>query len=705
MTSPTQDPKTNALGILSYLAEVNTADVTNAGLDVYATAGVVGPMDRNLASYNSALNSTAIKGANVDTTAEVQRVVDAYNAIRSYTHWLSDAVAPIPTAAQYAAIGVTGVAGSVNATGTALHLLNDSVYRANPDATDSVAELQTMVTAAKHVIAAAGGTAKQAAALILQDFTSLGVTGVTTDNLTVVQRLIRSVTSDAQVDTGVEIQNLINAKLESRHDMALATIQQAAQSDTATGHLGPRVYANAGVTGVDATNLASINSALDSAKVNGLAADTTAEVQAIVNAYKAVLASADAVHGNIHLPLTLAQYAAIGVTGVSGAVAQPFIRTDGGAFLFGNAADQNADVQAGSVTDPVTGLTLNIVVPNGSDWHLLNDVVDASAKTAVDKAQEVQAIASAANHVIQAAGGTLEQAAAVTLADLQALGIHGVTADTLVTVQTGLALTGSDYAVDTQAELQSLVEAALAAKPSALHTISAAADSDTAAFSMLRLELFGLAGVTGVNLGNFSSIYSALDSEPVDGTRADSTAEVQSIVNAYNAILRSADGVAGNSARALSGAQFSAVGVTGVSGLASEGTALHLLNDVVDSSAKTGVDTVPELQAMANAAAHVIAAAGGTLAAARAITHADLFALGIAYGDESNITNLQDALHALTSSAAVDTRFELSNLAQATQLTVHFAELLSSVEPPQPIICYFDPLQNTQPSSHPVMVA
>jgi hypothetical protein len=216
----------------------------------------------------------------------------------------------------------------------------------------------------------------------------------------------------------------------------------------------------------------------------------------------------------------------------------------------------------------------------------------------------------------------------------------------------------------------------------------------------LAAKIYATAGIRGVDNRNLASVNSALNSEAIGLLRAGRPAELQALVNAHNATLQSADSVAVNTATPLTAAQYSAIGVTGVS----EAYALHLLNDVVDASARSAVDTVREVQAMANAAAHIIAA-GGTLAAARAITHEDLFALGIGYGDESSITNLQDALHALTSSAAVDTRDELSNLAQAKQLTAHFAELLPPVDPPQPIICYFDPLQNMQPSGPPVMAA
>jgi hypothetical protein len=84
---------------------------------------------------------------------------------------------------------------------------------------------------------------------------------------------------------------------------------------------------------------------------------------------------------------------------------------------------------------------------------------------------------------------------------------------------------------------------------------------------------------------------------------------VQAIVDGYNAILASADGML-NAANPLSAAQYRSIGVSGVTGTSAPGTALHLLDDVVDQAATAAVDTEGEVQAMADAAKAVIAAAG-----------------------------------------------------------------------------------------------
>jgi hypothetical protein len=65
--------------------------------------------------------------------------------------------------------------------------------------------------------------------------------------------------------------------------------------------------------------------------------------------------------------------------------------------------------------------------------------------------------------VLAAAGGTSTQASAVTLADLTAMGIVGVTASNLASVQTAIQNTAPDSAIDTQAELQAVANTATGA--------------------------------------------------------------------------------------------------------------------------------------------------------------------------------------------------------------------------------------------------
>jgi hypothetical protein len=429
------------------------------------------------------------------------------------------------------------------------------------------------------------------------------------------------VSPDTGVDTLPELQALVNAAA-SNATTALNQIRDAAQNNNAvsTG-LAASVYVAASVSGVTSANQTAIDSALDSAAITGAQADTTPEVQAIVDAYNAILASADGVAGNTATALTGAQYAAIGVTGVSGTATA------------------------------------------GSALFLLDNVVDGKPLSAVDTEPEVQALADAASHVIAAAGGTPAQIAALTLADLTALGVTGVTVDNLPAILAAIGTTTPDTNIDTLSELQAIVNGAASSAANALNIIRDAAQNNTANDTTPGLSIYAAAGVTGVTAADLASINSALDSAAVTGAQADTTAEVQDIVNAYNAILSSADGVSDNTATALTGPQYTLVGVTGVSGTSAPGNALHLLDSVVDASPMLAVDTVPELQAMADAAAHVITGA----AAGTGPTLSDLGALGITGVTGANLASVQAGIAATPDNGTgVDTQAELQAIVTAT---------------------------------------
>ena len=418
---------------------------------------------------------------------------------------------------------------------------------------------------------------------------------------------------------------------------ALNAIRDAAQNNTAgDSTTGQSVYVAAGVSHVTATNLGAINSALNSLAVTGAQADTTPEVQAIVDAYNTVLASADGRAGNALTPITAEQYSTLGVTGVTGTVSA------------------------------------------GSALFLLDDTVDASRGVDVDTVIELQQMADAAARVMAAAGGTTQQGNALRIEDLAALGIAGVTTNNLPAVLTAINSTVPDTAIDTQDELQRVVNTALSTLGAALNQIAAAADANNASPTSPNLSVYTAAAVTGVSSTNLPEISSALDSLWVTGAQANTTAKVQTIVNAYNAILASADGQASNTTTPLTGAQYSAIGVTGVVDTAAPGNALFLLNDTVDAIALTEVDTVPEVQNLADAASHVIAGAAGGAAPSLL----DLAALDISGVTAINLPLVQAAIAATADNGTgVDTRAELQALVNAIIAgnTPHMTSLLAGV--------------------------
>ena len=176
---------------------------------------------------------------------------------------------------------------------------------------DTVAEIQALANAVQAIIDGANGTAGLPTKAQLE---LLGMTGVTDANLALIQEAIRNAGASG-ADSLAKLQGLTDG-VNTATTSALANIRDAAQNNSATGS-NPSLsdYTTALVSGVNVGNLAAINDVLNSSAVNGNAADTTAEIQAIVDAYTKILAAADGVGGNGVLP-SAADYAAIGLTGV-----------------------------------------------------------------------------------------------------------------------------------------------------------------------------------------------------------------------------------------------------------------------------------------------------------------------------------------------------------------------------------------------------
>ncbi len=184
---------------------------------------------------------------------------------------------------------------------------------------------------------------------------------------------------------------------------ALSTLSTAAQSNSASeSSPGVEVYAAAGVSGVTASNLKAINSALNTTGVSGTSVDTAAQVQALVDAYKAVLAGADGDASDNNVNLTTSQYGLLGLEGL-----------------------------------------------NTKSTSLLNDVVDGKAQGAVDTAGELQELASAAEAVFSETS---------TLESLNLLGLQGVMNAKFAAIQSAISTAftnGED--LSSLANLQALI--------------------------------------------------------------------------------------------------------------------------------------------------------------------------------------------------------------------------------------------------------
>ena len=200
-----------------------------------------------------------------------------------------------------------------------------------------MAEVQALANAAKAVLgyddpaSDVAPTAAQINALVAGQTTggaTLGAAPVSDDALKAVQAAIDAANSDGTpIANQAELADVVKAALDA-YELAIDKIADYAE----TGAVAPATtdYAAAGVTGVSSANLAAINDAINSQNGadNTLGtvddrgdADSAAEVQAIVNAYNKIITAADGNDSNVPTQPTAADYAAIGVTGVTEASA------------------------------------------------------------------------------------------------------------------------------------------------------------------------------------------------------------------------------------------------------------------------------------------------------------------------------------------------------------------------------------------------
>ena len=657
----------------------------------YAAIGVTGVSADNLAAVNAQVLAAAAGGA--DTPAEVQALVDAADqaiaAIEAYNN--GDGTTPAaPTSADYAAIGVTGVtddilaavnaqvlaadaggadsvpeiqaladagvaavaaieaynngdgttpaaptlqdyldAGVVDVTADNLDSVNARILALAPGEADTVAEIQAQVDAANNALANIeaynNGDGTTPPPPTVQDYVDANVTGVSADNLAAVNAQVLAAAAGG-ADTPAEIQALVTAA-----DAAIAAIEAYNNGDgTTPPALTLQDYADAGITGVTADNLTAVNAQVLAAATGG--ADTTPEIQALVTAADAAIATIEAYNngdGTTPPAPSAADYDAIGVTGVTAdnlaAVnAQVLAAAAGG-------ADTPAEVQAlvtaadaaiaaieaynnGDGTTPpaltvqdyadagITGVTAD-------NLAAVNAQVLAAAAGGADTAPEIQAIVTSADAAIAAIeaynNGDGSTPPALTVQDYADAGVTGVTADNLVAVNAQV-LAAATGGADTPAEVQALVTAADAA----IAAIEAYNNGDGTTPPALTAQDYADAGVTGVSADNLAAVNAQVLAAATGG--ADTPAEVQALVTAADAAIAAIEAYNngdGMTPPALTLQDYADAGITGVSA-----DNLDAINAAVLALGPGGADTVTEIQTTVDAVAPFVVSFTSTTA-------------------------------------------------------------------------------------------
>ena len=230
----------------------------------YANAEVSGVTSLNIGSINSAF--AQINEIASDTTTEIQAAVSAYVSILAGADGIDNNNTSISSTA-YSALGLS----AIDTTGKA-SLLNEVLDVKTGAGVDTYSEIGSFGSIISSIFVLSTGEQSDTE-LNTAMFVSLGITGVTTENLQLVVDAIAATSDDTSgVDSLVEIQAIVTL-VRSNQANALAVISSYTGSNT-TPTLS--TFAAAGVFGVDAQNIGVVNQYLASMTV--AQTDTVGEV-------------------------------------------------------------------------------------------------------------------------------------------------------------------------------------------------------------------------------------------------------------------------------------------------------------------------------------------------------------------------------------------------------------------------------------------
>ena len=372
-------------------------------------------------------------------------------------------------------------------------------------------------------------------------------------------------------------------------------------------------FTSVGITGVTNSNVAAVNSAL--AALPAASLDSPAELQQVVTSYVSVLAQAGG--GTPSTPPTAAEYAAIGVS-----AAQSF--------------------SAPQVT-------------------YLNAVIRSLPTSAVADVANVQVVAESISNLYAVAAGS--SAAPITVAQLAALGVTGVTSANLADIVAALVATADDGSgINTVAEVQALVDSVKAASVNAI--VSGTAISSVTAPTQAAFAAAGVTGVTGSNVSTLNAILAALP----NGSK-DSTVEIQTVVNSLSLVLAQASRVGSVGATPVA-SNYAALGAATAAALSTSG--ISLLNNLLTYKSTSAFDSPAELNALAASVSIIQTSVNSA-------TLDDFASLGLRGVTSSNLTTIQ----ALVSAASLGEKDSLGEIqllidkAATVEATTSFANAVA----------------------------
>jgi hypothetical protein len=625
----------------------------------------------------------------VDTKDEIQDIVDAIVSSNKIKDYAEDPINnPAPTPEDYENVGIE------IPTGTDIDDINNKIKGLNPEDVDTVDEIEKIIEkvvteeSINKIEEYAADQTKPAPTK--DDYTNAGVNGVTTDGLANDLNTIIATLDSEDVDTAVEIQNIVDAVVAGNIIEAYA--------DNNTTNPTPTVadYEAAGVVGLTPENLNVVNTAV-AAKV-AADVDTVDELQDVINKAVTSVAAVSKIESYADNPVPAnapgqIDYANAGVDGVSSielvnevnaVLAQADVKSEDvdtaaeiqdivNGVLAGNKieayADNDTTNEAPSVQDYIDAGVVGVTADNLDD---VNAAVAQKGKTDVDTVDELQGVINLAVKSVAAVDKVKKYAEdpenndAPNAEDYKEAGIDTGVKDPKnptpeeqekINEINELIGTLDPKDVDTPEEIQDVIKTVEAG-----NKIEEYADNSTN--PVPTVSDYEEAGVVGVNDGNIDAVNAAVDA--AEKTDVDTITKLQELINNAVESVVSVDTISEYAESNGTTDEPTIKDYANIGLIIPEGTTVDEINEVIATLDPEDVDTAQEIKDIIDSVGSLnkieeYASSDGTSAKP---TVADYEAAGVVGVTTDNLSDVNDKVKE-KEAIEVDTAEELQAIINA----------------------------------------
>jgi ribosomal 50S subunit-associated protein YjgA (DUF615 family) len=518
----------NIDAINSAIANVDTSTATKEDIqsivDAYLKINILADSTDNNGTKLTKLEFESLGITDMNTTSELSLIGDVLDTKSNNDVNTTTKIAALTSSVQNVMNSVNGTTPDVNVSqlsslgmndvnssnlSTILYVLSQTSGESDVNTTS---KLQSLInTANTNLTAALSGIGNTA------NFNNIGITGVDATNIGAINNAIANKTP--KPTTKEEIQAIVDA-----YNNVLSGVSDDNATTVAPFTPSTANYGALGITDVNDTNIAALNSFLNTSDINTSDVNTTSKLQTVVDAVNA-LANADT-------NLTATNLEALGLDDDMNTSNTEQMKLLNNILPDGNNSAANVENIAKAVKamfdTPITTTVdnfndLGISDVNSSNLASINELIENTTPRPTTK-EEIQAIVNALNKLRTAPTSN----PSLTKDDLEKLNISDMnTTDELKLINSVLTNISNED-TNTTAKLQAIANA--------VQNVMNSSNGTTPDVNATQLATLG---ITDVNVTNIAGIVDALkNANPKPTTKE----EIQTLVNNYNAVQALANG-------------------------------------------------------------------------------------------------------------------------------------------------------------------